>query len=1244
MKDISHTSPIQPGFSGGLSAALAMSRSLAASLVLLPTALLADSFWDGGGSASLWSEAANWSDDVMPSSGNVWIGNGQTSKIPEVNAGTASAPSTLYVGHNRYGWAGPGSLTVSGGTLQVGGGIAVGVDWKNGAVTQTGGQVNAGELDLGHESNFGSYTISGGALNAGGHLLLSDAGTSSGLFEVNGSGATSITASYQLRFRNGTGELKYVLDAAGVTPITAARLILSTGAGRILTVDASAYTGPPADIVLVDYSATGYWDGNPFSTVNLSANASAVSFGGVLSNRLTVHVVAAVLPATTTTLVRSSGTGTTSTFGEPLSFDVTVSGAPGSPTGNVSLRDGGPSGAPLGSGTLSSGACTITTNVLAVGTHDNIVAVYGGDSTHASSTSSALTGTQTVNPTVTTVTWDGGGATNLWSEAANWSDNILPSAFTGTVRIGDNGGTITKMPEISAGTAIAANSCYVGDNGSGPGSLKVSGGTLQVNGGGLYVGTNFRNGAVTQTGGQVTVAGEMALGHETNFGSYTISGGALNAGAHLLLSDAGTSSGLFEVNGSGATSITASYQLRFRNGTGELKYVLDAAGVTPITAARLILSTGAGRILTVDASAYTGPPADIVLVDYSATGYWDGNPFTTVNLSGGATSISFGSVIANKLTVHVVPVVLTPTTTTLARSSGTGTTSIFGDPLSFDVTVSGAPGSPTGNVTLRDGGSSGAPLGTGTLSSGACIITTNVLTVGTHNNIVAIYDGDSSYATSTSSALTGTQTVIPTVTTVTWDGGGTTNLWSEAANWSDNILPSAFTGTVRIGDNGGTISKMPEIAAGTAIAANSCYVGDNASGNGPGTLTVSGGTLQVNLGGLYVGYNLKNGALTQTGGQVSVAGETALGGGPNFGSYKISGGSLNAGAHLLLTDAGTSSGLLEVDGTDPMSIAAGYQVLFRNGAGELKYVMDASGVTPITTPRLNFNNSTTHKLTVDASAYAGPEDDLILMDNAGGSLSFSGQFGTLNLSGGAQSIAYGTVVPNALTVYVVPSYLTRTNTTVARGSGTGTTSTYGAPLSFEVTVSGQPGPPTGNVTLKDGGPGGTTIGTGTLAGGTCTITTTSLAVGTHDNIVAVYGRGNDTFASSTSSPLAGAQVVNIAATYATWAAANKVTGGPNGDSDHDGISNLVEYALNLNPAGSDGSPGTLTGKLLSFAKRAEAVTNGDVTYMIEVSTDLGLTHPWTEVSSYQTNDGTTISCILPDGVPASFARLKVTAP
>lgn len=113
--------------------------------------------------------------------------------------------------------------------------------------------------------------------------------------------------------------------------------------------------------------------------------------------------------------------------------------------------------------------------------------------------------------------------------------------------------------------------------------------------------------------------------------------------------------------------------------------------------------------------------------------------------------------------------------------------------------------------------------------------------------------------------------------------------------------------------------------------------------------------------------------------------------------------------------------------------------------------------------------------------------------------------------------------------------------------------------------------------------------------------------------------------------------------FATWAAAQspEVTGGPYGDSDNDSISNLVEYALNLDPAASDGAPGTLTGRVISFSKRAEAVANGDVTYQIETSPDLN--NPWTTVTP-DFEDGTTIYYTLPAGEEAIFGRLKVTIP
>ena len=99
--------------------------------------------------------------------------------------------------------------------------------------------------------------------------------------------------------------------------------------------------------------------------------------------------------------------------------------------------------------------------------------------------------------------------------------------------------------------------------------------------------------------------------------------------------------------------------------------------------------------------------------------------------------------------------------------------------------------------------------------------------------------------------------------------------------------------------------------------------------------------------------------------------------------------------------------------------------------------------------------------------------------------------------------------------------------------------------------------------------------------------------------------------------------------YASWAAsqAPPVTGGPAAVGP-DGIPNLMLYALDLKLDGTNGSPGTLTGNLLSFTKRAVAVTNGDVSYAIQASDDLGLTDPWHKVAP-TSEDGCQHSYALP---------------
>ncbi len=144
------------------------------------------------------------------------------------------------------------------------------------------------------------------------------------------------------------------------------------------------------------------------------------------------------------------------------------------------------------------------------------------------------------------------------------------------------------------------------------------------------------------------------------------------------------------------------------------------------------------------------------------------------------------------------------------------------------------------------------------------------------------------------------------------------------------------------------------------------------------------------------------------------------------------------------------------------------------------------------------------------------------------------------------------------------------------------------------------------------------------------------AAGTWGSSTSAATNKNDTFFSGT-----GVLTVTSAGTgsYASWAAAQTppLAGGP-GAVGHDGIPNLLVYALNIRTNGTNGSPGTLAGKLLSFAKRSDAVSNGDISYAIETSPNLQ--NPWTTVTP-DVNNGSTISYTLPSGQGKIFARLKV---
>jgi hypothetical protein len=131
-----------------------------------------------------------------------------------------------------------------------------------------------------------------------------------------------------------------------------------------------------------------------FTTSSLGAGSHSITavygsdanYAASTSASLTEVVNGPAQVGTTTTLI---GSPNPATVGQSVTLTATVAevGGSGVPTGTVTFYEGTTS---LGTGTLSSGIAAYSASSLAAGTH-SITAAYGGDSSNAASTSSAVT-------------------------------------------------------------------------------------------------------------------------------------------------------------------------------------------------------------------------------------------------------------------------------------------------------------------------------------------------------------------------------------------------------------------------------------------------------------------------------------------------------------------------------------------------------------------------------------------------------------------------------------------------------------------------------------------------------------------------------------------------------------------------------------------------------------------------------------------------------------------------------------
>jgi hypothetical protein len=562
------------------------------------------------------------------------------------------------------------------------------------------------------------------------------------------------------------------------------------------------------------------------------------------------------------------------------------------------------------------------------------------------------------------------------------------------------------------------------------------------------------------------------------------------------------------------------------------------------------------------------------------------------------------------------------TTTTLARHSGTGSSSTYGAALSFDVTVNGS-STPTGMVTMKDGGSSGTTIGSATLANGACTITTTTLAAGPHANIVAVYAGDSNFAASTSVALSPAQTVNPATPVVTVTGT-TSFTYNTSAQGPNTATTGGSTGTVSfsyVGVSGTTYpaSSTPPTNAGSysctaTVAADSNYTGASSSAT---PFTIAKATPVITWATpapIIVGTALGTTQLNATSGGVA--------------------------GNFVYTPAG---GVVLAEGSHTLSVQ----------------------FTPTVTA--NYNTPAATTVTIEVQPVGLGSIDLssatavFLADTAAdgnGTLAVAawpppnGYYGSWSdLTDGVTSSKWLACGTQGWGPY--PG---------TEGKGAGFYFTLpGAAIMQTIqffTEDSSPGRSPATMTIEGSNAGDPMVGASwTLlysgAAGLATTPNNSAGETVSFTNATAYTRYRVLFPTVYSPAGAGGvQLADIVATagriisntYTTWAAAQvpPVTGGADGDSDHDGIPNLVEYALVLDPAAADGSPDSFDGSLLSFTKRGVAVTNGDVTYAIQISTTLAA-DSWVEVGAYVENNDAKISCTLPTSVGGKvFARLVVT--
>ncbi|HLJ94566.1 MAG TPA: Ig-like domain-containing protein [Gemmataceae bacterium] len=516
---------------------------------------------------------------------------------------------------------------------------------------------------------------------------------------------------------------------------------------------------------------------------------------------------------------------------------------------------------------------------------------------------------------------------------------------------------------------------------------------------------------------------------------------------------------------------------------------------------------------------------------------------------------------------------------TMTAVSSSAESSVFGQNVTFTATISvmvPGNGSPTGTVQfVIDGSAFGNPVNVG--SSGGtstASISTASLGVGVHT-VKARYSGDGNFANS-SADLTGGQIVDYVATTTAVSSSLNSPVFGQSVTFTATIsvvAPGAGTptGTVQFQIDGSNAGRPVTVSTSGGVTAASLSIATLSVGSHTISASYSGdGDVAPSTGGLAGGQAItKAGSSTAVSSAMSpsVTGQsvtltatisvTAPGAGTPTGTVQFQIDGANVGSPV---SVGTASGLTTASfsiatlmvGTHTIKANYNGDGSFAGSSGTLsggQVVNKASTSTAVTSSgSLSvFGQSATFTATISVlTPGAGTPTGMVQFqidgNNAGSPVSVTTAAGLTTASFSITTLAVGTHTITAsytgdgsfassLGTSTNGQTVNKANTSTAVSSSA-SSSVFGQPVTFIATISILPpgaGTPTGTVQFQiDGNNVGSPVSVSATGGvTTASLTTATLAVGTHTITANYNGDGSFTGSRGTSS---NGQTVNKAST------------------------------------------------------------------------------------------------------------------